>query len=193
MFKRRIASAILYFCASAVGLNAQGPGKVDFRRDVQPIFKTYCIGCHGPTQQMNGFRLDRRRDAMRGGTIAVIGPGNSAGSRLYQRLIGDQFGLRMPPTGPLSAEQINIVKAWIDQGAEWPDDVSGETPVPPPDPAATRLMEALRRADYAAFQKKLNDDPKAATRKGPGGSTPVDVCRPLRRFRFRAAAARRRR
>ena len=173
MFKLRIASAILYFCASAVGLNAQGPGKVDFRRDVQPIFKTYCIGCHGPTQQMNGFRVDRRRDAMRGGTIAVIGPGNSAGSRLYQRLIGDQFGLRMPPTGPLSAEQINIVKAWIDQGAEWPDDVSGETPAPPPDPAATRLMEALRRADYAAFQKKLNDDPKAATRKGPGGSTPL--------------------
>src|SRR5207249_12335675 len=42
--------------------------KVDFGRDVQPILRQQCYGCHGPNQQMNGFRLDRRRDAMRGGT-----------------------------------------------------------------------------------------------------------------------------
>lgn len=154
-------------------LRAQGSAKVDFGRDVQPIFKTYCIGCHGPAQQMNGFRLDRRRDAMRGGTIAVIGPGNSAGSRLYQRLVGDQYGLRMPPTGPLSEDKISIIKAWIDQGAKWPDELSGETPPPPPDSGATALMKALRFGGSAAFQKNLNDDPKAANRKGPGGSTPL--------------------
>ena len=172
MFKRHVTGAILCGCTLAAGLKAQLP-KVDFRRDVQPIFKAYCVGCHGPSQQMNGFRLDRRRDAMRGGTIPVIGPGNSGGSRLYQRLIGDQYGLRMPPTGPLSAGQINIIKAWIDQGAEWPDDASGEAPAPPPDPGAAALMEALRAGDFAAFQKKLNEDPQAANRKGPGGSTPL--------------------
>ena len=154
-------------------LAAQVPAKVDFRRDVQPLFKTYCIGCHGPTQQMNGFRLDRRSDAMRGGTIPVIGPGNSAGSRLYQRLIGDQFGLRMPPTGPLSAEQIKIIQEWIDQGAVWPDDVSGETPAPPPDPGATRMMEALRQANQPAFRKMLTEDPDVVRRRGLGGSTPL--------------------
>src|SRR6266699_1517528 len=58
---------------------------VDFRRDVQPLLKQYCIECHGPSQQMHGFRLDRRRDAMRGGTIVMITRGNSAGSRLYQK------------------------------------------------------------------------------------------------------------
>ncbi len=172
MFSRYIA-AILCCCAFSAGLRGQTPGKIDFGRDVQPLFKTYCIGCHGPTQEMNGFRLDRRRDAMRGGTIAVIGPGNSAGSRLYLRLVGDQYGLRMPPTGPLSDDKIAIIKAWIDQGAEWPDALSGETPPPPPDPGATRLMDALRRGDSAAFQRKLGEDPKAATRKGPGGSTPL--------------------
>jgi len=62
----------------AAGASAQTPAKVDFRRDVQPILKTYCVGCHGPSQQMNGLRLDRRRDAMKGGTTAVIGVGNSA-------------------------------------------------------------------------------------------------------------------
>lgn len=173
MLRWPVAGAILCVCLFGDAVCAQVPAKIDFRRDVQPIFKTYCIGCHGPTQQMNGFRLDRRSDAMRGGTIAVIGPGNSAGSRLYQKLIGDEYGLRMPPTGPLSPDQINTIKAWLDQGAEWPDDVSGETPAPPPDPAATRMMDALRNGDRPAFQKILREDPKAASRKGPGGSTPL--------------------
>src|SRR5579863_9883477 len=140
----RLATGAILSCTLAVTLGAQVPSKVDFRRDVQPIFKTYCIGCHGPTQQMNGFRLDRRSDAMRGGTIAVIGPGNSAGSRLYLRLAGSGFGMRMPPTGPLTDDQINVIKNWIDQGAEWPDDLAGETPPAPPDRAAAGLMSALR-------------------------------------------------
>src|SRR5215470_9282105 len=97
-------------------LPAQAPAKVDFARDIQPLFQEHCIGCHGPTQQMAGMRLDRRSSAMgiRGGT--TIGPGNAAGSKLYIRLIGTRLGLRMPPTGPLSAEQIELVKNWIDQG-----------------------------------------------------------------------------
>lgn len=167
---RFLPGVLMCACLSvAVGQQA----KVDFHRDVQPIFKAVCIDCHGPSVQMNGFRLDRRRDAMKGGTIAVIGPGNAAGSRLYMKLIGGQFGQQMPPTGPLKPAQIAIIKAWIDQGAEWPDDVSGETPATAPDPAATRLMDALRAGDRQAFQKILNSDPKAATPKGPGGSTPL--------------------
>src|SRR5436190_22914420 len=106
---------------------------MDFIRDVQQILRQHCYGCHGPTQQMNNFRLDRRSDAMRGGTIAVIGPGNSDGSRLYQRLIGPDFGPQMPPTGKLNPEQITIIRAWIDQGAEWPDAAAGEAPPTPPD------------------------------------------------------------
>ena len=97
---------------------AQEPGVIEFARDVQPLLKAHCIDCHGPTVQKNGFRLDRRRDAMKGGTISVIGPGNSTASRLYLRLIGqDSVGPRMPPDGPLRPEEINVIKAWIDQGA----------------------------------------------------------------------------
>jgi ankyrin repeat protein len=157
----------------AWALLAQVPAKVDFRRDVQPLLKANCIGCHGPSQQMSNFRLDRRRDAMRGGTIAVISRGNSEGSRLYRRLIGNSFGRQMPPTGPLRQEQIDVLKAWIDQGAEWPDDVSGEAPALPPSPKAARMMEALRGGDFAAFQTMLREDPKAANLAGAGGSTPL--------------------
>jgi ankyrin repeat protein len=152
---------------------AQAPPKVDFVRDVQPILRQNCYGCHGPTQQMNGFRLDRRRDAMRGGTVAMIGPGNSEGSRLYNRLIGAKFGLQMPPTGALPLEQIGIIKAWIDQGAEWPDEASGEAPTTIPDPAATKLIIALRYGDFASFKTMSAANPRAVSQKGPGGSTPL--------------------
>ena len=61
--------------------------RVDFGRDVQPILRQQCYSCHGPDQQMNGFRLDRRRDAMRGGTTnpGIIRPGNSGASLLMSR------------------------------------------------------------------------------------------------------------
>jgi ankyrin repeat protein len=150
-----------------------GQATVDFGRDVQPLFQTYCVSCHGPNQQMNGFRLDRRGDAMRGGTIAVIAPGNSAGSRMYQMLVGNQFGARMPLTGPLKTEQIETVRKWIDEGAVWPDALSGETPPPAPDPKADQLMAALRSGETSAFRKLLNADAKAARLKGFGGSTPL--------------------
>ncbi len=147
--------------------------KVDFVRDVQPLFKAHCTACHGAKKQNNGFRLDRRRDALRGGSLNMIGPGNAVASRLYLRLVGDSVGTQMPPDGPLSPEQIKVIQAWIDQGAVWPDAASGETPAPPPDPDATRLMDVLRGGDRAAFRKLLREHPRAATRKGPGGTTPL--------------------
>lgn len=152
---------------------AQEPRKIDFARDVQPIFKSKCIGCHGTVQQKNGFRLDRRSDAMRGGTIADIGPGNSAGSRLYLRLAGAEFGMQMPPTGPLSAAEVNTIKDWIDQGAAWPDAFAGETPPPAPDAVASQMMGALRRGDRQTFQKLIHDQPDHVNKKGLGGSTPL--------------------
>src|SRR5689334_7363485 len=165
----RMSLAALAAACGAGGASAEEPAKVDFVKDVQPLFKAHCIGCHGPKQQKNGFRLDRRRAALRGGTINQIGPGNAEASRLHLRLVGDREGLQMPPDGPLNAEQIKVIKAWIDQGAVWPDEASGETPAPPPDPKAARLMDLLRDGDRAAFRKLLKDEPQAVKLKGTGG------------------------
>jgi ankyrin repeat protein len=172
IMRRHVWGAIFSVLLSTT-LSAQVPGKIDFGRDVQPLFRANCVGCHGPSQQKNSFRLDRRRDAMRGGTIAVIGPGNSAGSRLYLRLVGTEVGLQMPPTGALDPKQIDIIKAWIDQGAQWPDAASGEAPVSPPDPRATKIMEALRNNYRTAFKQSLRSYRAAVNRKGPGGATPL--------------------
>src|SRR5438046_2613905 len=117
----------------------EGNGKVDFRRDIQPLFQAHCIECHGPTQQMSNLRLDLRRSAtkIQGGTR--IGPGNAVGSKLYMRMVGTSLGQQMPPSGPLPAGKIDLVRKWIDQGAVWPDELSGDLPQSKPDPRTTRL------------------------------------------------------
>src|SRR5262252_7920003 len=67
--------------------------KVDYAKDIQPIFEKSCYACHGPKQQMVGLRLDSKKLAFDGGQSGkAIVPGKSAESHLYQRVagIGDQ-------------------------------------------------------------------------------------------------------
>src|SRR5258708_879073 len=148
--------------------------KVDFVRDVQPILEQHCYECHGPEKQMNGFRLDRRRDAMRGGPLPVIGPGSSKSSRLYLRLTGTSYGHQMPfEEEPLTSAEITTIKDWIDQGAAWPDHASGDVVVPPLDPAAVQAAAALRAGARETFLSTLAGHPKLSTLRGPGGATPL--------------------
>src|SRR6476659_7617942 len=115
-----LCSVIVLFCWCS-GAFAQATLSVDFKQDVQPLLKEYCISCHGPAQQMNGYRLDRRSSAMKGSSRAPIVPGNSKVSILYLRISGEgSRGVSMPPTGRLSDSQIAVFKNWIDQGAPWP-------------------------------------------------------------------------
>ena len=163
-----LASFLFGSVGGAPLLAAQSSPKVDFARDVLPLISEHCIGCHGPTEQMNLFRLDRRSAALRGGINTVdIVPGASNVSRLYLRLIGREFGAQMPPTGALSTEDIATFRNWIDQGAEWPDHLANEKDLPPPDSRATKLMESIRRDGTASF------DPDVINLKGPEGTTPL--------------------
>jgi ankyrin repeat protein len=157
MLKRILLVAVVCLAmgAGAVQHAQQPPKKVDFATEVRPIFRQYCLDCHGPKEQKSGLRLDRRKDAMRGGTIAVIGPGNSDGSRLYHKLIGDKFGPQMPPTGALPAAHVATIKRWIDEGAEWPDAVSGDAPPAPLDPDAAALLNATLSGDIATLRQLL--------------------------------------
>jgi ankyrin repeat protein len=164
-------AATLAITARPAALGA--PPAVDFVRDVQPIFEQNCYDCHGSEKQMNGFRLDRRSDAMRGGTIAVITPTSAVSSRLYLRLIGTTYGRRMPvDADPLRPSEIETIRNWIDQGAPWPDAASGDTVIPPPDPAAVRAFAALRAGDAAAFLAAIREGP-LSTLRGSGGATPL--------------------
>src|SRR5271169_3486587 len=170
MFRLFAASAVIALCA-VPQVFSQTPAKIDFARDVQPIFRQNCIGCHGPKVQNNGLRLDRRSSVLKPGVRRVV-PGSSENSFLYHRVAGSDFGLQMPPTGPLRPEQVQTIKAWIEQGAEWPDSLANEIDLPPLNPKAVSMVEALRAADRQAFDKLVAEDPKLLSARGPEGSTP---------------------
>ncbi|MCB1230725.1 MAG: PSD1 domain-containing protein [Verrucomicrobiae bacterium] len=103
-------------------------GTIDFVRDVQPIFAGACYNCHGPKHQEANFRLDHKPTLFAGGELGpAVEKGDSARSPLVHFVAGLRPEGRMPKKGdPLSNEQIGILRAWIDQGAEFPDEASVE-------------------------------------------------------------------
>jgi mono/diheme cytochrome c family protein len=105
--------------------------RVSFVNDIRPLFEQHCYECHGPDSQEAGPRLDLRKAAMAGADSGpVILPSKSAESRLIHLVAGlDEEAGRMPPEGEgdaLTSDQIALLRAWIDQGAEWPDPADGE-------------------------------------------------------------------
>jgi mono/diheme cytochrome c family protein len=84
--------------------------KVDFVKDVQPIFTRSCVMCHGPNTQMAGLRLDAKQSVL----AKVVVPGSSADSTLYKRVAGLGDVARMPMGGRLADDQIATLKAWIE-------------------------------------------------------------------------------
>jgi ankyrin repeat protein len=108
---------------------------------------------------------------MKSGRRYVV-PGASANSFMYLRLIGTEFGIQMPPTGPLKQEQIETIKTWIDHGAEWPDTLANEAERLPINPKAVAAVELLHAGDVRGFEKAVGADPTLLNARGPEGSTP---------------------
>src|SRR5690349_21655908 len=135
--RSRCLAAVVALAAHAAPTSAP-----DFVRDVQPLLAARCLVCHGSKMQMHGLRLDRRTDALRGGESGVpaVVPGNSAQSLLIRYVAGLDPKVVMPPSGPrLTAEQVALLRAWIDRGADWP----GE---------AAPVSAAPKRSNHWAFQ-----------------------------------------
>ena len=97
---------------------------VDFARDVEPIFKKHCVGCHGPKKQESEFRVDVRTTLLAGGDLgeSAIVPGKSDESNLLKVVRGDDPDLVMPPEGErLNKQQVALLRRWIDEGAKMPE------------------------------------------------------------------------
>ncbi len=110
----------IWTCVFAFGIAQESATKVDFAKDVQPIFEKSCYACHGAKTQMGGLRLDSKQIAF----SKAIQAGDAAKSALYQRVAGLGDQARMPMGGKLEPRQIALLKTWIDQGANWPDSIS---------------------------------------------------------------------
>jgi hypothetical protein len=128
---------------------------VDFVRDVQPLLQEHCHSCHGPSKQEAAFRLDHKPSAMKGGDFgSAILPGKSADSLLVHAIEGRNPKMRMPRKGdPLSAEQIALIRRWIDEGAVWPDSAS---------------VKLEQKTDHWAFKRPVKVKP-------PSAGNPIDA------------------
>ena len=117
----RIHSTILVALLAPALATAQ---TFDFAKQIKPIFESRCYACHGPQKQKNGLRVDRKSEALAGGDSGpAITPGKAAESLLLKRITSRNKDERMPPEGaPLTTEQIQSLRLWIEQGANWPAD-----------------------------------------------------------------------
>lgn len=96
--------------------------EIEFARDVEPLLSRRCFKCHGPEKQESNFRLDDRAAALRGGDLGepAIVPGKSEESFLLKAVAGLAPDTKMPPEGErLTAAEIGVLRAWIEQGAKW--------------------------------------------------------------------------
>jgi mono/diheme cytochrome c family protein len=103
--------------------NATTAPKVDYQKDIQPILEKNCYSCHAAASQMSGLRLDSRQAFLAGGANGkIVVPGKAADSTLYKRVAGIGGLTRMPfGSQPLAPADIELIRAWIDQGAEIPE------------------------------------------------------------------------
>lgn len=162
--QRRILISLGLF---AWALPATVHAKVDFESEVAPILRQHCIDCHGPALQMAELRLDQRKFAIvEGQDRDLIKPGHSDESLLIQRLVDKKLGLIMPPTFPFFPEdklglpdaEIQTLKRWIDEGANWPDGITLATEAPAEvNSQAKALFAALRAADHKSVARLLAD------------------------------------
>ena len=144
----------LCLAPSGIGQSPTNPPEkpVDFNRDIRPILSDNCFTCHGPEEdsRQGNLQLDGKENvfADRGG-YRIISPGNSAASRLYQRISSKEK--RMPPASSgrsLTAKQIELIREWIDQGAKWQTHWSFDPPKRPPIPEVKDKTWPRNPIDY---------------------------------------------
>lgn len=146
---------------------------VDFATEIHPILAARCAPCHSGDKPPAGLSFESRDSALKGGASGpAVVAGDSAHSLLILKVTG-QKGARMPATGePLSAEQISLLKNWIDEGAVWPQtkaqDTTGWTsPIAPRQPAVPesgfpnpvdRFVAAYLKQNNVAFAPAVSDE-----------------------------------
>jgi mono/diheme cytochrome c family protein len=147
-FGRTAAKMAAVALGTAIGLagltrgtnvaQAADDANVSFTKDIKPIFDHSCVRCHkagGPRGPAGGLRLDDKEAALKGGKAGHdIVRGKAEDSLVYKLLLDPVPGPNGKPIPtmprpqqrgaqfkPLPKEQIELIRKWIDQGAEWPD------------------------------------------------------------------------
>lgn len=125
LLRRKPAAGAGFLCLAGLAALLLWPEpRVDFNRDIRPILNNRCIACHGGVKQAGGFSLLFRSDALdttESGKYAIV-PGDPGKSELIRRIVHNDPDERMPPNAHrLPDREIQLLKRWIKQGAEWED------------------------------------------------------------------------
>ncbi|HEY0980855.1 DUF1549 domain-containing protein, partial [Schlesneria sp.] len=113
-----------------IPVEAIASNEIDYARDIKPVLSRRCYSCHGSLKQENDLRLDTVDFMKSGGaTGPVLVAGDAGQSRILSAIQGTEGVSRMPPEGePLSPEQIDLIKRWIENGALAPHDEPQKDP-----------------------------------------------------------------
>jgi hypothetical protein len=156
---------------------AANSGKIDFNYHVKPILSDKCFACHGPDEKKreSGLRLDTEEGAFMAlksdpHAFAIV-RGNIAQSVLVKRIFAEDPKMRMPPVESnleLNEQEKEILKKWIEQGAEykkhWAFIPPQKLPLPQPSPDGWEKNE-IDRFIYAKLQEKGLEPNKSADKE----------------------------
>jgi mono/diheme cytochrome c family protein len=146
---------------------------IDFNRQIRPILSDNCFSCHGPDEgtRKADLRLDTREGAfaaLAGGSHALVA-GQPDDSEVIFRVETDDPNALMPPPDSgkkLTADQVALLRAWVEQGAPWAEHWAYKAPVRPPVPSV-RDASAVRNPIDAFLQarresEELEPNPEAS-------------------------------
>lgn len=172
-FNNRLATIIMAALVvnSSPNASAIGSDKIEFNRQIRPILSRHCFACHGPDegQRQADFRVDVRDEA-----LAAIEPGDVEDSELFDRVTSSDDDERMPPPeheAALNPDEIELIRDWIEQGADYQQHWSFVAPQNPELPPLdnSKLDWARNEIDYFVAAKlaemQLEPSPKADPRR----------------------------
>ena len=179
---RLLACLTLGTLLGRAGEPAPAAGIVDFNQSVRPLLADRCLSCHGGKKQESGLRLDSEAAALKGGEHgAPYLPGKANRSLLVEVTAGTHPEIaRMPKKGaPLTAAELSLLRAWIDQGAKWPAPSGGvdaaavaanhwafHAPTRPALPDSTGHTRALQEVDRFVVARLQKEGLKLAPEAG---------------------------
>ncbi|MEO1979928.1 MAG: DUF1549 domain-containing protein, partial [Fuerstiella sp.] len=133
-----------------------------FERMIRPILVEQCSACHGDKKQNGELRVDSLKSLLQGGDSGpAIVPGQSRQSLLMKAVVRSE-DLAMPPDKPLTKQQVDALRQWIDAGAPWPKNAG-----------QLKSMTDRSGKDHWAFQPVRK--PNVPRHEGDWGNTPVDA------------------
>lgn len=132
--------------------HSQAAERIDFNRDIRPLLSDNCFACHGPdaNHREADLRLDQR-DSLLDVERAIVISENPDESELLARIISDDPDVKMPPPGSgkeLKAEEIQRIRDWIEQGAQWQEHWAFAPPMRSQLPAVEETSWARNEIDH---------------------------------------------